>query len=174
MKSVVIPNDNAVPGIVNDAIYRQYTTLLQEDIRALLKFEDMREVDCCGCGSKNADLFADVMGLSYKVCQNCAACFVSPRPNQEDLQRFYRESKACKYWRGEMAGLNDQKLYYIWGPRVAWMTQWADECLGRDPLLVDYQTKYSFLIKHMQSPIQFPNICTLIRFKKTTSKPYNN
>ena len=150
MKTVVIPNDNAVPGIVNDAIYRQYTALLQEDIHALFKFEDMREVACPGCGAKAVDDFADVMGMSYKVCQGCASCFVSPRPSQEALQRFYQESKACQYWRREMAGLNDQKLYYIWGPRVAWMTQWADEYLGPDPLLVDYQTKYSFLIKHMQ------------------------
>jgi len=159
MKTVVIPNDISIPGVVNDEIYQKYTVLLERDIDHLLKSsESLEEVHCPGCSVGKTDCLAWVMGMNYKVCTGCGSYFVSPRPKQEVLDRFYKESAACRYWRQEMTQLSDQQLYYIYGPRVAWMIEWADEYLGPKALLVDYQTKYSFLIKHIHTQKVFGQI----------------
>ncbi len=159
MKTVVIPNDISIPGVVNDRIYQQYTELLKKDIlRSFGHPGVLRDVDCPGCSAAGAGLLADVMGMTYKTCANCGSYFVSPRPRQQDLQRFYQESDACRYWRQEMAALDDTKLYYIYGPKEIWLTEWVDECLGPDALWMDYQTKYSFLIKHIQAQRIFHTI----------------
>ena len=159
MKTVVIPNDISIPGVVNDDIYQKYTVLLKEDIDRLLKSsEALHDVHCPGCLATKADFFARVMGMDYKVCSGCGSYFVSPRPKQKVLDQFYKDSTACRYWRQEMVQLSDQQLYYIYGPRVAWMIEWADEYLGPNPLLVDYQTKYSFLIKHIHAQKVFGQI----------------
>ncbi len=159
MKTVVIPNDISIPGVVNDAIYQHYTSLLKEDILKLFKSPRApRESACPGCGTTTAKDLALVMGLMYKSCPSCGSYFVSPRPCQETLNEFYRQSSACAYWRQEMTALPDQKLYYIYGPRVAWMIEWADEELGNAPLLLDYQTKYSFLIKHISAQKVFGSV----------------
>ncbi len=159
MKTVVIPNDISIPGVVNDEIYKEYTVLLEEDIKRLLKTSGgLAEVQCPGCGRGQAEIFAKVMGMTYKLCMSCGTYFVSARPPQEALIEFYKNSTACRYWRQEMANLSDAKLYYIYGPRVAWMIELADEYLGSNPLLVDFQTKYSFLIKHIQAQKVFGKI----------------
>lgn len=159
MKTVVIPNDISVPGIVNDELYRTYTQLLEKDIAELLGASSaMKAVHCPGCLSAKATSFAKIMGMEYKVCEECGSYFVAQRPSQASLNHFYAQSTACRYWRQEMSKLVDQKLYYIYGPRVAWILEWADEYFDENLVLVDYQTKYSFLIKHLTSQNIFAQI----------------
>ncbi len=158
MKTVVLPNDIAIPGVVNDEIYQRYIVLLKEDISRGLDPKGFKEIDCPGCRESKGEVLAQVMGMTYKACPSCGSYFVSARPDQKALDHFYKESSACCYWRQEMAALSDQKLYYIYGPRVSWVIEWADEHLGPNPFLLDYQAKYSFLVRHIQAQKVFGRI----------------
>lgn len=161
MKTVVIPNDGMVPGNVNDALYEQYVRLLGIDIKDLLLKSPLVNVSCPGCQRQENHAFADCMGMTYYQCRDCESWYVAFRPMQAELGNFYKDSKACQFWRQEMASLPDERLYYIYGPRVAWMIEWADEYLPSNPSWVDIHTKYAFLIKHMQAQNVFGKIVML-------------
>lgn len=161
MKTVVIPNDGVVPGNVNDALYEQYVRLLSVDITQMLLKAPLVNVPCTGCGKKENRAFTDCLGMAYHQCSDCESWYVAFRPTQDALDHFYKASKACQFWRHEMASLPDERLYYIYGPRVAWMIEWADEYLPNNPLWVDVHTKYAFLIKHMQAQNVFGKIAML-------------
>ncbi len=159
MKTVVIPNDISIPTVISDEMYQKYLSHLELDIDVLLKKSGKLErVPCPGCGGGKGVFLAQKMCLTYEACPDCGSYFVNPRPSQEMLNAFYKDSEACRSWRTDMAKLTDEKLYYIYGPRVEWISECVDEALGRDPVLLDVHTKYPFLIKHIEKEAVFKKI----------------
>lgn len=76
-----------------------YLDLVRKDAAALLADPAaFAEVACPGCGRDDAGKAFDKDGFSYRSCGRCDTLFVSPRPNQEALGRFYADSPSSRYW----------------------------------------------------------------------------
>ncbi len=77
------------------------------------------------------------------------------------MENFYKNSTACQYWRQQISQLPDEQLYYIYGSRVNWITELADEFLGKASLLLDFQSKYPFFLKHLEGQKIFQRLGVL-------------
>ena len=159
MKRVVLLNDLDIPDVISRGLYKEYITYLKEDIKAYFsKDSSVVDVVCPGCGKRDNQKVYEKMGLDFKVCSQCSSCYVSPRPKQALLERFYRESRACKYWRKGSLTLPDTQSYYIYGPRMNWILELVDEFLREPSVLLDVETKYPHLLRHLMREDDFKSI----------------
>ncbi|MCK5506121.1 MAG: hypothetical protein KAJ10_13230, partial [Thermodesulfovibrionia bacterium] len=161
MKTVVLANDLPMTDIIDSGVYEEYTRLLESDIADYFSENVvLEEVSCPGCGQSEDKNVYKKLGMTFKQCASCGSHYVSPRPSPKLQKEFYENSKACRFWRDQIAGLQDSQLYYIYGSRVNWMSELVDEFLSEAFLLMDFGTKYSFLLKHIQEKQIFKRIGT--------------
>ena len=55
-------------------------------------------VGCPACGSAESETYGDKNGFRYAECLDCETVYTNPRPTQETLNRFYKNSKNYEYW----------------------------------------------------------------------------
>jgi len=162
MKRVVLLNDLDIPDVISKSLYREYIKHLGKDIKVYFsRSSSLVEVICPGCGRKNAHSVYKKMGMNFVICSQCGSHYVSPRPKPETLEKFYRESNACRYWRKESLNLLESQLCYIYGPRVNWILELVEEFLSGSSILLDIETKYPQLLKHLLREDAFSSILAL-------------
>jgi len=159
MKTVVLANDLTSVDIVDSSAYKEYTKLLEDDIADYFSMKSaLEEVNCPGCDQSEHKKIYKKLGMTFKQCAFCESHYVSPRPGPKLQQEFYKNSKACKFWRGQVAGLEDSQLNSIYGSRINWISDLVDKFFPEAFLLMDFGTKFSFLLKHISERQIFKHI----------------
>jgi len=80
-------------------LFANYLELNQRDVERL--FADRLgfvEIGCpaCGCGDECDGLIK--LGFRYRLCADCGSLYLSPRPTRAQMQTFYAQSDAVKFW----------------------------------------------------------------------------
>ena len=78
-------------------IFEEYLNLSRQDAEAFERAL-FKEVGCPGCGEKNSKPQFDKDGFNYVFCEACGSLYCSPRPSENELADFYKNSKSAKYW----------------------------------------------------------------------------
>jgi hypothetical protein len=153
MRKTVLLNDLVASDITTGYLYEEYKRLLEIDIMTyFIESSSLVDVACPGCGEKiNKDIYRK-MNMNFKLCSKCGTYYVSPRPDSTLLEKFYRYSNSCVFWRKESLNLSESKVRSLHSPRINWILELTDEFLHDMPILIDFETKYPFFIKqiHMQ------------------------
>lgn len=97
-----------------------------DEIRSKLYKEDLKifnkktfvKVNCPACNSNRFKLWTKKMGFNFVLCQKCRTLFVNPRPNESDLEKFYRSSKSMKYWNKIFKDTELVRKEKIFKPRI--------------------------------------------------------
>lgn len=101
-------------------VHERYLALTQEDTETF--FTDRSgwsECPCPGCGGDSCDPAFTKHGFRYVVCAACSSLFVSPRPPQAELDRFYRDAPSSRYWAQEFfPAVEEARRERIIRPRV--------------------------------------------------------
>jgi hypothetical protein len=76
-------------------------------------------------------------GFSHIKCINCKTLYVSPRPTEKQLFKYYRESEAISFWTKLLISTNNErkKLQHI--PRVKKLQKIIDNTKNQKELFVD-------------------------------------
>jgi len=162
MKTAVLANDLSTADVLDNRIYQEYLKQLTVDIKEIFSVNGfLVEVDCPGCGEHDGNDVYTKMGMQFQECPFCHSHYVNPRPDLTAHQEFYKDSKACQFWRGQISDLEDSQLYYIYGSRINWISELVDEYFSDAGLLMDFETKYPFLLKHIAKEKMFKKIAAL-------------
>jgi len=78
-------------------LFKKYLTLAKEDAIALDSSYFIK-TDCVACGSSKLFDKIKKYKFEYKLCGNCNSLFCNPRPNEQMLSDFYKNSKSAKFW----------------------------------------------------------------------------
>jgi 2-polyprenyl-3-methyl-5-hydroxy-6-metoxy-1,4-benzoquinol methylase len=101
-------------------VHKRYLALTKKDTETF--FADRAgwaERPCPGCGGDRVVPAFDKHGFPYVVCTACRSLFVSPRPPQSALDRFYREAPSSRYWAQEFfPAVEEARREKIIRPRV--------------------------------------------------------
>jgi len=122
-------------------VHERYLTLTQQDTKTF--FADhagWAECPCPGCGGEDARPAFTKHGFPYVLCAACASLYVSPRPPQPALDRFYRDAPSSRYWAQEFfPAVEEARREQIIRPRVRRILEHERlRRLGLDrPLVVD-------------------------------------
>lgn len=81
------------------AIFDEYLKLSREDIG--IYFSDRAgflNVNCPACRSAKISSSFTKDSFTYLECEYCKTLYVSPRPSQEMIDSYYRDSASSKFW----------------------------------------------------------------------------
>jgi 2-polyprenyl-3-methyl-5-hydroxy-6-metoxy-1,4-benzoquinol methylase len=101
-------------------VHERYLTLTQEDTKTFFADQEgWAECPCPGCGRESVAPAFTKHGFPYVVCRACRSLFVSPRPPQAALDRFYRDAPSSRYWAQEFfPAVEEPRREKIIRPRV--------------------------------------------------------
>ena len=100
--------------------YDKYILLLEKDgVKFYLEEnKDFVKVDCPACDSKNEELEFIKYGFEHKKCKNCNTLYVSLRPTEKQLFKYYDSYEAPLYWTNLLTETNNERKYIQHLPRV--------------------------------------------------------
>jgi SAM-dependent methyltransferase len=121
MKTVVSLQDLLELEIRPEELLGEYYQRLERDVAAQW-VEGVHDVACPGCGGTDfAPAFRRGQAV-YCECSRCGSLFVSPRPDEAAIIRFYRDAPSARFWRDEVwrqtEGVRREKIVR---PRADWV-----------------------------------------------------
>ncbi|MCT4655447.1 MAG: class I SAM-dependent methyltransferase [Cohaesibacter sp.] len=79
-------------------VFNEFMRLSAQDAESFFDKSQFVDVVCPGCGaSEKADHFKK-HSFQYNSCAKCGSVYVSPRPNLDELIRYYSVSKSQSFW----------------------------------------------------------------------------
>lgn len=99
-------------------------SLHQEDKRRLIAdSSDFVDVPCPVCGEERFAPYGARDGFEFRECPACQTVYVSPRPDEPRLMRYYQESLAEKYWNEHVYPKSEaSRITHLIKPRVVTIT----------------------------------------------------
>jgi SAM-dependent methyltransferase len=160
VRRVVVQDDLREAQIRPDSGFNTYIELLERDLKVFLADAVLVDLlECPACGHPDAAPDFEKMGIRYVKCAHCRTSYATPRPNMEDLDRFYAESEAIQYWNSSVAQRTaSARKQYIFGPRATWVIETTGVYQQEDGLLVDFYTKYPAYLEEVAARGAFTRI----------------
>jgi len=128
MKTVVIDRDLLELEIKPYAKLEEYRRLTEEDVRGrLLTAGEFTPCPCPGCRSTASRVVFEKSGMAYLECDHCRSVYVSPRPLEEALVDFYRNSRSARFWREQiLPETKETRRDKVFRPRAQWVLNVLD------------------------------------------------
>lgn len=80
-------------------LFNRYLELARHDAEAFLQFKDeFVTVGCPACAGATQVPGLEKVGYTYVSCSDCGTLYLSPRPSQDRLQKYYRDAESVKFW----------------------------------------------------------------------------
>ena len=94
-----------------EELERECDVLIEQD-RSSIDMSKLINVSCIACGSNDNEYSFNKHGFTYKRCSFCDSLYMSPRLSQEDLNLFFRESNAMRFWAERLypATINNRRI----------------------------------------------------------------
>ncbi len=163
MKRVVFLNDLKESDIRPESTYNEYKDLLVEDIKKY--FTDpasLTSIDCPGCSAENSELIFSKMGFDYLACNKCGSWFVSPRPSDDVLRDFYKNSDAGNFLRKIFLGDTiESRSKKVFSYRLQWIMSLIEEYLPEAKVMLDYATRYPTFLKQLSDNSELESILSV-------------
>jgi hypothetical protein len=119
-------------------LFAEYCDLVRASIPDYFPASSRREVRApCPGGSEGRFAF-EKWGFIYRECQEHGSLFVSPRPDEAALSRYYRESPAARFWHDRvLQETEDARHEKLIGPRVDWVLEGVVETVPDASTVLD-------------------------------------
>lgn len=111
---------------------------VKHDIDFLLENQSRFEhVNCPACQQNNSTFKYKKDSLDYVVCNNCTTMYMNPRPGQELIIEFYKQSANYAYWNQYIFPASEAKRRQrIFVPRVDRVIEYCEKYgSGKDTIL---------------------------------------
>jgi hypothetical protein len=153
MKTVVLDPDMVEVEVKPHAMLDEYRELLAGDVaERLATVEQLTECLCPGCRSSESRLAFAKYGLDYLECTACRSVYVSPRPSEDALVDFYRNSRAARFWREKiLPETREVRREKLFRPRAQWLLDVVDEYRSETDSGIAVGYHNALLIEELQS-----------------------
>lgn len=129
MKTVVLDQHVLEWEIKPQAMLDEYRQLLAEEVKTwFLAPNKLSGCNCPGCQSDKSSVAFEKFGFTYHQCAQCKSLYVSPRPSEEALVDFYRNSRSSRFWREKiLTETTETRRTKLFRPRAQWLLDVVDE-----------------------------------------------
>jgi|ETNmetMinimDraft_35_1059890.scaffolds.fasta_scaffold09716_3 hypothetical protein len=164
MKSVVFLDDMKESDIRPENTYNEYKQLLIKDIKKYFPDPSLLiRVGCPGCSDKNSKFVSNKMGFDYRACNKCNSLYVSPRPSEEGLRSFYKNSSSGQYQRKVfLRNTLESRSVKVSSYRIQWIMGLVEEYLPDAEIFLDYASRNPALLKQLNGADIFKYIKTFV------------
>jgi len=166
MRQVVMLDDVREFELWPSKLFDKYLKITEQEVKRLLVDSGkLVDVSCPGCnGSRKKKAFKKY-GLDYVECIDCRTLYLSPRPSDDQIKRYYTESKSVEFWYSNLIKetLKNRNVHQS-KPRATWIANLTEE---------NFQNPKVFVSLNSISPSFLKEIDNLNLFKtKILFKPY--
>lgn len=168
MKNIVSHDDYFETELKPRALKKEYISRCKDDIRKFfLGDRTLYECECPGCLTTTVDSSFEKFGLKYVECSSCHTLRISPRPDDDTIQQYYKQSDARRFWLEEISqGTRSKRLEKIIKPRFEWIIDSTMEYLPSAHHILDINTLQSLVVEELSVIPLFG--------KKTILQPLSN
>ncbi len=111
----------------------------------------LKDVPCPACESQDSAQAFLKGQFSFRQCAECQSVYVSPRPDETAIARYYRESDAARQRAEYFAGGSaSERLQDVVASRVDWIAQLIQRSGTGGQHFADYGTLYPSLFAEVQ------------------------
>lgn len=137
MKNIVVLDEYNEIDLKPSALFDKYLALVEKDVAQLTK-GSLKDAACPGCGrTETVSTFAK-FGLKYNECAGCRSLYISPRPDDATLNKFFTQSPSRIFWNQEYYGSTKRKRQEkIIKPRFQWIIDSTQEYSPKAQHFVD-------------------------------------
>lgn len=107
----------------------EYLQLTQGDVKnRFLSGSPLVDCNCPACDNVKRNEAFSKFGLKYQECSNCKTLYVSPRPDEQAIDDYYRDSNARVFWNQHLLTETEAKRREkLFKPRVQWIIETVEE-----------------------------------------------
>ncbi|MDC0188248.1 class I SAM-dependent methyltransferase [bacterium] len=129
---------------------KRYLEMTENSIPDFFPANSLHECYCPGCGINETSSQFMKFGFRYLECISCGTLYVSPRPSEGALIKYFSESKAEHFWRNEFIKMTFEKRNTkILTPLLQWIEQSTSEYLPQAISLADAYTKQPLYLEKL-------------------------
>lgn len=99
--------------------------------------QDFVDINCPACEGSNNTFVFNKYGFVHLKCNHCNTLFVSPRPVETQLDRYYSDYDAPKLWTKILIETNNDRKYLQHVPRIQKLEEILSSTNNRRETLVD-------------------------------------
>jgi hypothetical protein len=176
MKNTVVFDEYLETEIKPTGLLKKYIELTEADVRQMLGQPMSAVKHCPGCLHHEGKEVFQKFGFPYHLCQNCQTLYISPRPTDENLNRYYLCADSRQFWRDKLSQVTHQKRKEkIIKPRCQWILDSTQEYLPQARSWVDLNTRqYGYLEEMSQTSFfQEKILLNSYLFSEHTALPKN-
>ncbi|MFA5316096.1 MAG: methyltransferase domain-containing protein [Dehalococcoidales bacterium] len=153
MRQVVVSDDYREVEIWPQDSFNRYLKITEEEVeRLFIDHGNLVAVNCPACNSDRNEPQFKKFGLQYVECLDCQTLYINPRPSEENLYRYFKESKAVEFWRTQVVQDSlKARIRYLFKPRAMWVANLAREFLESPDTLVDVNSMYEEFLSEIDS-----------------------
>ena len=128
MKTMVLDRDILELEIKPQAMLDEYRQLIAQEVKERLAIPNqLTPCVCPGCQSDASTVAFEKFGLTYLECDRCRTVYVAPRPSEEALTDFYRNSSSSRFWRERiLPETRETRREKLFRPRAQWLLDVVD------------------------------------------------
>jgi Zn ribbon nucleic-acid-binding protein len=148
MKNIVVFDEYNEIDFKPSDLLRKYMALTKKDVEDILvRGGKLLKSRCPACRSAEAAASFTRFGLDYVECLSCGTLYVSSRPGDEAIERYYKTSDARKFWRDEFSkATGNKRREKIIKPRFQWILESTGEYLPEARSFFDISTvQYGYI-----------------------------
>jgi len=152
MKNIVVNDEYRQSDLKPSSLLGEYIDLLGRDVLKDLSQGQLLASVCPACGSAKSTRLFEKFSLIYNACDDCQSFYVSPRPTDAEIARFYRQAPSKIFWRNQLSEASQsQRKAKIIKPRFEWITDSVAEYLPGARHWVDIHTGQQRYLQAMAS-----------------------
>ena len=107
---------------------KQRIAMLMDIGRLLTRYKEFISINCPACGSSSFYKKLEKYGFTFVSCRDCETIYMNPRPTQDILEWFYKNSENYEYWNKYIFPASENiRRQKIFKPRVERILEICDK-----------------------------------------------
>jgi len=159
MKRVVVSDDYRELEIWPSESFDRYLEITEKEVeRLLIDKGNLVDVPCPACDSNRRRKGFNKFGLEYVECMDCKTLYVSPRPSEENINRYFTESEATEFWHSHVVKETVKgRIGHLFRPRAMWVANLTEQYVEKPSVFVDINSMYNEFLEEIDKLNLFKN-----------------
>lgn len=159
MRRVVVSDDYRELEIWPSESFDKYLEITEKEVeRLLIEKGNLVDVPCPACDSNRRRKGFNKFGLEYVECMDCKTLYVSPRPSEENINRYFTESEATVFWHSHVVKETVKgRIGHLFRPRAVWVANLTEQYFEKPSVFVDINSMYNEFLEEIDKLDLFKN-----------------
>lgn len=135
-------------------VFDEYLRLAEADIETYFNDVPRKEIPCPACGNRGQFAF-NKKGFDYQECYDCGSLFVSPRPQAEAFERYYKEAESVKFWATKFYKVTaEARREKLWRPKAKMVSSMLQASNASQHVVIDIGGGYGIFAEEYEKVSQ--------------------